>query len=99
MAPFGGRYVSHIRSEDRYFWKAIDEIITIGKEAKTPVQVSHIKLAMHSIWDKADSLLSLFDEARKNGIDITADIYPYAFWNSTIKVLFPDRNFSDEKRS
>ncbi len=99
VTPFGGRYISHIRSEDRYFWKAIDEIITIGKEAKIPVQVSHIKLAMHNIWGKADSLLALFDAARKNGIDITADIYPYAFWNSTIKVLFPDRNFNDEKEA
>jgi len=99
VAPFGGRYISHIRSEDRYYWKAIDEIITIGKEAKIPVQVSHIKLAMHNIWGKADSLLALFDNARKKGIDITADIYPYAFWNSTIKVLFPDRNFNDEKEA
>jgi N-acyl-D-amino-acid deacylase len=99
VAPYGGRYISHIRSEDRYFWKAIDEVIIIGKEAKIPVQVSHIKLAMHNIWGKADSLLALFDAARKNGIDITADIYPYAFWNSTIKVLFPSRNFNDEKEA
>ncbi|HEV8273306.1 MAG TPA: amidohydrolase family protein, partial [Chitinophagaceae bacterium] len=99
VAPFGGRYISHIRSEDRYYRKAIDEIIIIGKEAKIPVQVSHIKLAMHNIWGKADSLLALFEAARKNGIDITADIYPYAFWNSTIKVLFPDRNFNDEKEA
>jgi len=99
VTPFGGRYISHIRSEDRYFWKAIDEVITIGKEAKIPVQVSHIKLAMHNIWGKADSLLALFDAARKSGIDITADIYPYAFWNSTIKVLFPNRNFNDEKEA
>ena len=97
--PFGGRYISHIRSEDRYFWKAIDEIINIGKEAKIPVQVSHIKLAMHNLWGKADSLLALFDNTRKNGIDLTSDIYPYAFWHSTIRVLFPDRNFSDEKEA
>lgn len=99
VTPFGGRYISHIRSEDRYFWKAIDEIINIGKEAKIPVQVSHIKLAMHNIWGRTDSLLALFDDARKKGIDITADIYPYAFWHSTIRVLFPGRNFSDEKEA
>jgi N-acyl-D-amino-acid deacylase len=98
-APYGGRYISHIRSEDRYFWKAIDEIIEIGKSAKIPVQVSHIKLAMHNIWGKADSIINLMNQARKNGIDITADIYPYAFWNSTIRVLFPDRNFADEKEA
>ena len=99
VTAFGGRYISHIRSEDRYFWKAVDEIITIGKEAKIPVQISHIKLAMHNLWGKADSLLTLLDNARKNGVEITSDIYPYAFWHSTIKVLFPDRNFTDEKEA
>ena len=99
VAPFRGRYISHIRSEDRFFWKAIDEIIHIGEEVKIPVQVSHIKLAMHNLWDKADSLLFLFDNARKNGIDITSDIYPYTFWHSTIRVLFPERNFTDEKEA
>ncbi|MBI5856513.1 MAG: amidohydrolase family protein [Sphingobacteriales bacterium] len=99
VTPYRGRYISHIRSEDRYFWKAIDEIINIGREAKIPVQVSHIKLAMHKVWGKADSLLKKFDESREKGVDITADIYPYAFWHSTIRVLFPDRNFSDEKEA
>jgi len=99
VAPYGGRYISHIRSEDRYFWKAIDEIIHIGKVAKIPVQISHIKLAMHNLWGRSDSLLMVLDNARKNGINITSDIYPYAFWHSTIRVLFPDRNFSDEKEA
>lgn len=99
VAPYGGRYISHIRSEDRYFWKAIEEVLTIGREAKIPVQVSHIKLAMHNIWGKADTLIKLLDDARKKGIDVTADIYPYAFWNSTIRVLFPNRDFSDEKEA
>jgi len=99
VAPYGGRYISHIRSEDRYFWKAIDEIINIGKVAKVPVQVSHVKLAMHNLWGKSDSLLALLDNARVNGINVTSDIYPYAFWHSTIRVLFPDRNFSDEKEA
>jgi len=98
-APYGGRYISHIRSEDRYFWKAIDEIINVGKAAQIPVQVSHLKLAMHNLWGKSDSLLTLLDKAGKNGINITSDIYPYAFWHSTILVLFPDRNFSDEKEA
>ena len=99
VAPFGGRYISHIRSEDRYFWKAIDEIIHIGKEANIPVQVSHIKLAMHNLWGKADSLLNILDKARNENIDITSDIYPYAYWHSTIRVLFPKRNFDDEKEA
>ncbi|MEO8138456.1 MAG: D-aminoacylase [Gemmatimonadota bacterium] len=91
----GGRYISHIRSEDRNFWDAIDEIITIGREAKLPVQISHIKLAMRPLWGHADSLVALLDAARREGIQITADIYPYPYWHSTLTVLFPKRDFTD----
>jgi N-acyl-D-amino-acid deacylase len=45
-ASYGGGYVSHIRSEDQFFWEALNEIIEIGRKARLPVHVSHIKLAM-----------------------------------------------------
>ncbi len=94
-AIHGGRYVSHIRSEDQYFWEAIDEIIDIGRKAQIPVQVSHIKLAMTRWWGQADRLTTKLDEARASGVDITADIYPYRAWNSDfswLTTLFPDRD-------
>ena len=94
-AASGGRYISHVRSEDRHFWEAIDEIITIGREARLPVQVSHVKLAMHSLWGQADRLLRTLDEARARGLDVTADIYPYLYWQSTLTVLFPERDFDN----
>ncbi len=94
-AAAGGRYISHIRSEDRYFWPAIDEIIRIGREAKLPVQISHVKLAMKSLWGGADSLVTVLDAARAGGVDITADIYPYLYWQSTLTVLFPKRDFTN----
>src|SRR6476620_4792613 len=94
-ASFGGRYISHIRSEDFAFWKAIDEIITIGREAKLPVQISHMKLGMRSLWGHADSLVRILDAARASGVDITADIYPYLYWHSTLTVLFPKRDFEN----
>ena len=93
----GGRYISHIRSEDRAFWDAIDEIITIGREGRLPVQISHAKLAMRSLWGRADSLLRVLDRARTSGIEITADVYPYTYWQSTLTVMFPERNFTDRK--
>ena len=77
----GGRYISHVRSEDREFWEAIDEILTIGREARLPVQISHVKLAMRALWGEAPRLLALLDEARQHGIDVTADIYPYLYWH------------------
>jgi len=99
LVPYHGRYISHLRSEDRYFWHALDEIITIGKETGLPVQISHFKLAMQNLWGRADSTLAILERARSEGIDITADLYPYPYWSSDIRVLFPDRNFDDEKEA
>ena len=94
-ARHGGRYISHIRSEDFAFWQAIDEIIGIGREARLPVQITHAKLAKRSLWGQADSLVRLLDAARASGVDITADIYPYLYWHSTLTVLFPKRDFEN----
>jgi len=88
-----GRYISHIRSEDVNLEDAIDEIISIGREAKLPVQISHIKIALKDSWGKAPSVLAELQRARAEGIDITSDCYPYVFWNSTLRVLFPSKDF------
>jgi N-acyl-D-amino-acid deacylase len=94
---YNGRYISHVRSEDVYFWKAIDEIVNIGREAKIPVEVTHIKLAMKDWWGQSAKLLAILNAGRAEGIDITADIYPYDAWHSDLTVLFPDRQFNLEK--
>jgi N-acyl-D-amino-acid deacylase len=95
-AAVGGRYVSHLRSEDRAFFDALDELIEIGRDTGMPVQVSHMKLAMKSLWGRADEALARLDAARAEGIDVTADVYPYEFWQSTMTVLFPDRAYTRE---
>jgi N-acyl-D-amino-acid deacylase len=95
VAPFGGRYISHMRSEDREVWKAVDEAIAIGRATGVPVQISHIKLAMKSLWGQADRLIDVLDRARASGVNITADVYPYTYWQSGMTVLFPERNFTD----
>jgi len=95
VAPFAGRYISHVRSEDRTFWKAIDEAITIGREAKIPVQISHLKLGMRSLWGETDRLIRTMEAARASGVALTADIYPYTFWQSGMTVLFPNRDFTN----
>ncbi len=96
-AAAGGRYISHIRSEDRWFEDAIDEIILIGRETGMPVQVSHIKLAMKRLWGDVAKTLAKLDAARAEGVQITADIYPYEFWQSTIMVLLPERDYTDRE--
>ena len=95
----GGRYISHIRSEDRWFWDAIDELIAIGRENKMPVQVSHIKLGMHALWGQAEKLIGVLDAARRSGVQLTADIYPYTYWQSNLGVLYPKRNYADEQET
>jgi N-acyl-D-amino-acid deacylase len=90
-----GRYISHVRSEDRAFWPALAEIIAIGRRSFIPVQVSHIKLGMRSLWGMGDTLVGRLDRARDNGVNITADIYPYTYWHSDLSVLFPSRDFTD----
>lgn len=95
-ARVGGRYISHMRSEDRYLWDAVEEAILIGREARLPVQISHMKMAMKSLWGQADRLVARLDEARAQGVDITADVYPYEFWQSTMTVLFPEREYTRE---
>ncbi len=96
-AEFGGRYASHIRSEDIHQESAMDEFLTIAREARLPAQVSHIKLARRSLWGKAPALLAKLDEARSQGLDITADIYPYTFYESTMRILFAKRDFDNRE--
>lgn len=95
LAMRSGRYMSHIRSEDRTFWDAIDEVIDIGRRSRIPMQISHMKLAMTSLWGQADKLISKLDAARRRGIAVTADVYPYRYWQSSLTVLFPERDFTN----
>jgi N-acyl-D-amino-acid deacylase len=97
LPEFGGRYISHMRSEDVAIDDAVEEIINIGREAKVPVQISHVKLAIVSKWGKADEFIAQLEKARAEGVDITADVYPYEYWQSTLGVLFPKRDFTDVK--
>ena len=94
-AAKGGRYISHLRSEDLNLEEAIDEIIDIGRQAKIPVQITHFKIAMRSKWGNSDKILRQLQTARLEGINITADVYPYTMWNSTPRVLFPKKDFDN----
>lgn len=89
----GGRYATHLRSEDRALWSAVDEALGIGRRADVPVHISHMKLAIRRDWGEADRLLARLDAARDSGLRVSADVYPYTHWQSTMTVLFPDREY------
>ena len=94
-AKYKGIYMSHIRDEEEGFRAAMEEAIRIGKDAKLPVQISHIKMGNRNVWGKSAEAIALIEAAKKAGQDVTADAYPYTAWASTITVLVPSRKHED----
>jgi N-acyl-D-amino-acid deacylase len=94
-SAYGGRYISHMRSEEEGVWDAVHELLTIGKEAHLPVEVSHMKLAMKELWGQSTRLIAMLDSARAAGTQVTADVYPWTAWQSDLTVNFPKRNYDD----
>ena len=94
-AVHGGIYISHIRDEADQAFEAFAEAIRIGREARIPVQISHIKLGTVGVWGRAGDVVNLISKARARGQDITADCYPYDAWSSTIRVLIPSGRHED----
>lgn len=94
-AQFGGRYMSHVRDEDNLQMDAFDEVVQIGRAARLPVHISHIKLADRDYWGTTDEVIGKLNAARNDGVEISADIYPYQRWSSNLAILFPARDYSD----
>ena len=88
-SKYGGTYISHIRSEGNQLIPAINEIITIAKEANIPVEICHLKASGKDNWGKMDSVIQMVETARKQGIDITADMYTYTAAATGLTSCFP----------
>ncbi|NUO00733.1 MAG: D-aminoacylase [Saprospiraceae bacterium] len=76
-APYGGRYITHMRSEGNRFLEGIDEAIRISREAGLPAEIYHLKAAGKNNWPKMDQAIAKIDSARKAGLDIAANMYTY----------------------
>lgn len=79
-AEFGGVYDTHMRDESSYnigVLESIRETIEIGRQAKLPVHISHIKMLGVDVWGQSDQAILIIDQARREGIDVTANQYPY----------------------
>jgi N-acyl-D-aspartate/D-glutamate deacylase len=91
-AKHGGFYASHIRNEGVAVLDAIEEALTIGREAGLPVHVSHLKASGKKAWGKAADEIALIEKARKAGQIVTADQYPYvASSTSLAATVIPPR--------
>ena len=85
-----GFYFSHIRGESETLLVAIAEAIRIGRETGAAVQISHFKAARRANWSKAAQALELIDQARAEGLDVTADMYPYPASSTGLSSLLPN---------
>ena len=76
-SEYGGMYISHLRSEGAKLLEALDELITISREADIPAEIYHLKASREPNWPKLDEVISIVEDARAEGLQITADIYTY----------------------
>ena len=89
----GGRYDSHIRDESSYgigVVKSVEEVIRIGREARMPAHVSHIKALGVDVWGRSDSIIAVMKKGRAEGVDVSGSLYPYTASGTSIgAALFP----------
>lgn len=88
---FHGIYASHMRSEGREIFEALDEVFRIAREGHLRAEVSHVKLSGRSAWGQADKVLAAIERARAEGLDITQDQYLYTAASTGISQLVPER--------
>ncbi len=88
-AAYGGRYISHIRNEGNQLLEAVDELITIAREAEIGAEIYHLKAAGESNWAKLDEVFKRVESARAEGLDITADIYNYTAGATGLDAAMP----------
>jgi N-acyl-D-amino-acid deacylase len=88
-AKYKGVYTSHMRSESDKIFEAIAEAIDVGRQAKMPVEISHFKVGQPN-WRRSDEMIAMVENARKEGLDVTVDQYPYTASSTTLNVLLPD---------
>jgi N-acyl-D-amino-acid deacylase len=98
ISPFGGVYSSHVRDEESEVVAAWNEAIDVGRRAKVAVEISHMKVAAKAVWGKAGEALAVIDAAVREGLDVGGDWYPYPYWQSSIYVLIPDRDFENAEK-
>ncbi|MDX1396041.1 MAG: D-aminoacylase [Gemmatimonadota bacterium] len=85
----GGGYISHMRSEGNRLLEAVDELITIAREAGVRAEIYHLKAAGENNWGKLDDVIARVETARAEGLEITADMYTYTAGSTGLDASMP----------
>ena len=88
-SKYGGSYISHKHSEGNKLYEALEELIAIAREANIHAEVYHLKAAGKDNWGKMDSVIKRIERARKEGLNITADMYNYLAGATGMTAAFP----------
>ena len=88
-AEYGGMYISHMRSEGNRLLEAVEELISISREAGLPAEIYHLKAAGEANWGKLDQVVEMVESARADGLRITADMYNYTAGSTGLDAAMP----------
>jgi N-acyl-D-amino-acid deacylase len=88
-AASGGVYIAHIRSEGNSIFEAVNETIRIAREAELPAEIYHLKFSGKDNWNKIDSVIAMIDNANREGLKITADMYTYTAGATGLDAAMP----------
>jgi dihydroorotase/N-acyl-D-amino-acid deacylase len=97
MSPYGGLYITHMRSEGDRLIEGVAEAIRIGREGGVPVEIYHLKAAGQRNWNKAQRMVAMIDSARRAGQDVSADMYPYTAGMTSLASCTPPWASADGK--
>ena len=86
---YGGIYSSHIRDEGEGVFRSIAEAIEVGKGARIPVDVIHMKIAHKKLWGRANEIVAMVQKARDSGLDVRANVYPYTAGQNNLSSIIP----------
>jgi N-acyl-D-amino-acid deacylase len=88
-AKYKGKYISHIRSEGSNLINAVEELLRISREAGLPAEIYHLKASGEANWSKIDQVIAMVNQARKQGMKITADMYTYTASSNSLQSRIP----------
>jgi len=88
-SEYDGIYVSHMRDEGAHMIRAVDELITIAREANIRAEIYHLKSSGQANWPLFDQAVKMVEEARAEGLEITADVYTYPAGSTGLNVTIP----------